>query len=140
MCALDLRRVPLTRMVLVGIEMPCVRALIIGVIAPDAQRLEQRFELQKHLLLPPAKDLHQHLARLVSARIPQPALRVLLPHIGPHCIEERFGHRAERRLLFFNVLRTVVGLLFNTRAVARIPLPLRLLSTICSLIAGVRPV
>lgn len=36
-------------------------------------------------------------------------------------------------------LMTVVGLIFNTRAVSRMPLPLRLMSTICSLIAGGRP-
>src|SRR5262249_27070656 len=34
------------------------------------------------------------------------------------------------------VLMTIVGLIFNTSAVSRIPLPLRLMSTICSLIAG----
>ena len=65
MFALDLLRVPLARLVLVGIEMPGVRAPIIGVIARDAKRLEQRFELQKHLILPPPKDIRQHLAGLV---------------------------------------------------------------------------
>jgi hypothetical protein len=48
-------------------------------------------------------------------------------------------YRGERRLFFFKVLMTVVELIFNTRAVSRIPLPLRLMSTICSLIAGARP-
>src|SRR5215470_10831174 len=89
--------------------------------------------------------------------MPQPALLVLLPHIGPHLInfcfinplddhvhivrmqhvEEQLVHRTECSLFFFNVLMTVVGLIFSTRAVSRIPLPLRLMSTICSLIAGV---
>ena len=41
MFALDLLRVPLARLVLVGIEMPCICAPIIGVIARDAKRLEQ---------------------------------------------------------------------------------------------------
>jgi len=159
MFALDLLRVPLARLVLVGIEMPCICAPIIGVIARDAKRLEQSFELQKHLVLPPATDMRQRLARVVIDRMPQPALRILVPHIGPHLIDLRFlnpldhhvhlirmqrveewlGHRGERRLLFFNVLMTVVGLIFNTRAVSRIPLPLRLMSTICALIAGARP-
>jgi hypothetical protein len=55
MFALDLLRVPLARIGLVGIEMPHVRAPIIGVIARDAKRLEQRFELQNHLIVPPPK-------------------------------------------------------------------------------------
>jgi hypothetical protein len=159
MFALDLLRVPLAWLVLVGIEMQGVRAPIIGVIARDAKRLEQRFELQKHLILPPATDIRQHLACLVIDRMPQPARCGLLLHVGPHLIdfrflnsldhyvhlvrmqsvEERLVHRGEFRLFFFNVLMTVVVLIFNTRAVSRIPLPLRLISTICSLIAGARP-
>jgi hypothetical protein len=159
MFALDLLCVPLARLVLVGIEMPGVRAPSIGVIAPDAKRLEQPFELQKHLILRPATDIRQDFARLVIKRMPQPALLVLLPHLGPHLIDFRFinsldhhvyiirmqgfeellVHQAERRPFFFNVLMTVVGLIFNTRAVSRIPLPLRLISMICSLIAGARP-
>jgi hypothetical protein len=159
MFALDLLRVPLARVMLVGIEMPGIRTPIIGVIAFDAKRLEQRFELQKHLILPPTKDLRQHLARVVIDRLPQPALRGLLPHIGPHLIDfrflspldhhihlvrmhrvqERLVYRGKDRLFFFNVLMTVVGLTFNTRAVSRIPLPLRLMSTIGSWIAGERP-
>jgi hypothetical protein len=120
MFALDLLRVPLARLVLVGIEMPCICAPIVGVIARDTKRLEQRFALQKHLILPPATDIRQHLACVVIDRMPQPALRGLLPHIGPHCIDFRFlnpldhhvhivrmsrveewlMHRAERRLFF----------------------------------------
>ena len=65
MFALDLLRVALARIVLVGIEMPGVRAPIIGVIAGDPKRLEERFELQKHLILPSATDICQHLARVV---------------------------------------------------------------------------
>jgi len=61
MFALDLLRVPLARLVLVGIEMPCICASIVGVIARDTKRLEQRFALQKHLILPPATDIRQHL-------------------------------------------------------------------------------
>src|SRR5262249_48633172 len=73
MFALNLLRVPLARLVLVGIEMPCVRAPIIGVIAPDTKRLEQPFELQKHVVLTPAKNIRQHLARVVINRVPEPA-------------------------------------------------------------------
>ena len=91
--------------------------------------------------------MRQRLARVVIDRMPQPALRILVPHIGPHlidlrflnpldhhahliriqCVEEWLVHRGECRLFFFNVLITVVGLIFNTRAVSRMPLPLRLI-------------
>jgi hypothetical protein len=120
MFALDLRRVPLARVGLVGIEMPCVRTPIIGRKTRQAQRLEQRFQLEKPLVLTPAKDLRQYRSRLVLERLPQPALHGLLPHIGPHritcrfinplehyahlvrmpCVEERWVHRGARRLFF----------------------------------------
>jgi hypothetical protein len=159
MFPLDLLRISLARTVLVRIEMPCLRAPIIGVIARAAKWREQRFEVQQPLILPPAKDIRQPLACPVIDGMPQPARRGLLPHIGPHCIDFRFlpsldhhidlgrtqrlaqrlVHCGERRLFFFNSLMTVVVLIFSTRAVARIPLPLRRMSTICSLIAGARP-
>jgi len=91
--------------------------------------------------------------------MPQPAWVAFVPDKRPHLIdlgfidpldhhihivrmqgvEEWSIHRGECRFFFFNVLMTVVVLIFNTRAVSRIPLPLRLMSTICSLIAGARP-
>src|SRR5215510_9800527 len=85
MCALNLLCVPLARMVLVRIEVTCVGAPVIGVIALDAKRLEQPFALQKYLILPPAKDIRQDLARVVIDRMPPPALRVLRPHRGRVC-------------------------------------------------------
>src|SRR6516165_7880008 len=159
MFALNLRHVPLARMMRGGSEMSGVGAPIIGVIASDAKRLEQPFERQKYLILTSAKNIRQHLPRLVINRMPQSARRGLLLHAGPHLIdfgfidpldhhvhlvgrqrvEERLVHRGESRLFFFKVLMTVVGLSLSTRAVSRIPLPLRRISTICSLIAGARP-
>ena len=62
----------------------------IGVIAPDAKRLEQPFQLQKHVVLPPATDIRQHLPRLVINRMPQLARRGLLRHVGPHLIDFGF--------------------------------------------------
>ena len=97
MFALDLLRVPLTRLVLVGIEMPCICAPLVGVIARDTKRLEQRFALQKHLILPPATDIRQHLACVVIDRMPQPALRGLLPHIGPHFPQPAGSSRPHRQ-------------------------------------------
>ena len=82
-----------------GIEMPGVRAPIIGVIAPEAKRLEQPLELQKHLVLTPATDIRQHLvARIVFEGMTgrnQDAIRktaagllkLLYPHRTPENIE-----------------------------------------------------
>src|SRR5262245_36021588 len=53
--------------------------------------------------------------------------------------EEAVMHTAERRFFFFSSLMTVVGLIFSTRAVSRMPLPLSAMSTMCSLISGLQP-
>jgi hypothetical protein len=90
MFALDLLRVSLARTVLVRIEVTSVRAPVIGVIARDAKRLEQPFELQKYLILPPAKDIGQDLTRMVIDGMPEPPLVLLLPYKGPHLIDFRF--------------------------------------------------
>ena len=44
-----------------------------------------------------------------------------------------------KRGSFFNSAMTVVGLMCSTRAISRIPLPLRVISRICCLTAGMRP-
>jgi hypothetical protein len=105
------------------------------------------------------QDVGQNVTAAVIHRVPEPAGLAFLAHVGPHLIDFRFlnaldhhvhlvrrqgveprvVHRGEYRLFFFNVLMTVVGLIFNTRAVSRMPVPLRRMSTICSLIAGARP-
>jgi hypothetical protein len=45
-------------------------------------------------------------------------------------------HRLECSFFFLSSLITVVGLIFNTRAVSRMPLAFIAISTICSLTAG----
>lgn len=75
---------------------------------------------RNHFILPPAKDIRYHPSPIVIDRMPQPALVVLLPHIGPHLIdfcfinplddhvhivrmqrvEEQLVYRGERRLFF----------------------------------------
>lgn len=45
-------------------------------------------------------------------------------------------HRLVCRFFFFSSLITVVGLIFNTRAVSRMPLAFIAISMICSLTAG----
>jgi len=90
MVALALLRVPLARLVFVGIEMPGICTPRIGVRAVAAKRLEPRLELQNPLSLPSAKNIRHHLARVVSDRLPQPPRRGLLPHVGPHLLDCRF--------------------------------------------------
>ena len=45
-------------------------------------------------------------------------------------------HGLEHRRLFFHAVITVLVLTCNTRAVSRIPLAFRAISTLCSLTAG----
>src|ERR687896_1332084 len=96
-------------------------------------------------------------------RVPQPPLMSLASYKTPHLITLDFFNRFNmltkfnRHLLgvklaqqngiystqlgffFFISSMTVVGLIFRTRAISRIPLPFRLISMICSLIWGNRP-
>src|SRR5882724_4456434 len=51
-------------------------------------------------------------------------------------LQHRLIHRLEVRFFFFNSLMTVLGLTCNTRAVSRMPLAFRAISTICRLISG----
>jgi len=91
--------------------------------------------------------------------MPKPPLILFAPDETPHLIDFSFisepdhhfhfirvqqgeqlvVHTAECRLFFLSSLMTVVGLIFNTRAVSRMPLPLRAMSIICSLISGEQP-
>src|SRR2546427_2500602 len=143
----------------IRIERTRVRAPIVRRIPRDAKRFQQSLELEKHLIFAAPQDVRQYLTTAVIYRVPEPPRLAFLAHVGLHLIdfcflrsldhhvhlvrmqrvEQRSVHRGERRLFFFNALMTVVGLIFNTRAVSRIPLPLRRMSTICSWIAGARP-
>ena len=57
MLALDLLRVPFARAVHLGVQMSCVRAPMIRREAGEAEGLQQRFELQKDLVLAAPKDI-----------------------------------------------------------------------------------
>ena len=50
MFALNLLRMPLAGVVLDGVEVPRVGTLIIGVIAGDPKRFQQRWQLQEHFV------------------------------------------------------------------------------------------
>src|SRR5262245_39309969 len=73
-------RMALARLVLSRIYMSRVRTPVIGIEARDAKWLQQRFELQKHLILATPKDISQHLATPVINRMPQPPLASFAPN------------------------------------------------------------
>src|SRR5215467_13447215 len=67
--------------------------------------------------------------------------RIRTPYL--HCdllrmkvLQHALIYRLQVRFLFFNSLRTVVGLTCNTRAVSRMPLAFIAISTICRLTSG----
>ena len=55
------------------VQMPRVRPPAIRIKTGDAQRGQERFELEENVLLPPPKDVRQHRACVVINRLPQPA-------------------------------------------------------------------
>ena len=156
---LNVLRVALAWLVRIRLEMTRVRAPIVCIIPRDAKRFQQGFAFQKHLIFAAPKDVRQDVTTAVINRVSEPPRLTFLAHVGPHLVdfrflslldhhvhvvrmqpvEEQLVHCGECRLFFFKVLITVVVLIFSTRAVSRIPLPLRLISTIWSLIAGARP-
>ena len=157
----DLRQttVALGWLVCISIEMTRVSAPRVRVISRDPERLQERFQLQKDLILSSPQDVHQHLAIAMINSMPEPPLRFFPLDKRPHFIDFRFLstsndhlyliwvqqgeqtviHTAERRRFFLSSLMTVVGLIFSTRAVSRMPLPLSAMSTTCSLTSGRYP-
>ena len=67
--------------------------------------------------------------------------RICTPYLhldvfGMEVLQHAMIHRLQVRRLFCNSLMTVVGLTCNTRAVSRMPLAFKAISTICCLTAG----
>jgi hypothetical protein len=96
--ALDLLRVAFARLMLIRSEMTPVSTPIGWVIARDATRLQQRFELEEYLILAASKDLRQHLSTALLNGRPQPPWLVFLAHVGPkfidfRCLSEPNHHR-----------------------------------------------
>src|SRR5262249_38545825 len=85
--------------------------------------------IAKRVSLSSSKTLHEgYRSRDVSAK----QLHLLCGQMLQHCLI----HLLEVRFLFFNSFRTVEGLTCNTRAVSRMPLAFRAISTICRLMSG----
>jgi hypothetical protein len=163
-CAFDFLGVLLASLRLLGIEIPLIGPLAVGVKIGDAKRGQERFELGKDVVLTPPAHIRQDLPSVVVNSIPQPARIGFAAHITPHCVPLRgepapplqflgaahlhldlFGMQdlsyrhvrlVDFRCLFFHAVMTVLVLTGNTRALSRMPLAFMALSTICCLIAG----
>src|SRR5215468_12325736 len=91
MLPLDFLRVALARIVLFRIKMTCVCAPMIGMIARDPKRLQQRFQLQKHLVFAAAKDIRQDGSGAMIDGMPEPSLLFFLAHKTPHFVHLGFA-------------------------------------------------
>jgi hypothetical protein len=84
--ALDLLGVTLARLVRFRGDMTRVCAPIVRVVPRDAKRLEQRFELQKRLILATTKEVGQDLTTVMIHGMPQPSLIFFALDKRPHLI------------------------------------------------------
>ena len=76
--------------VLFRVKMTRVGAPLIGVVVGQAEGIEQRLELEEHLIFTAAKDIREHLSRLMIDGMPEPA-RIAFPgHETPHFIHLGF--------------------------------------------------
>ncbi|HET8670594.1 MAG TPA: hypothetical protein VFM05_08220 [Candidatus Saccharimonadales bacterium] len=90
--ALDLLRVVLAGAVDCGLEIPLVGAPVVGIVARDAKRREQRLQLQKQLILTSSEDIGQDFSGLVIKGMPEPTWLFLLGHKAPHFLHFGFIH------------------------------------------------
>src|SRR5215470_14937860 len=100
MLPLDFLCVALARIMLFRIEMTCVCAPMLRMIAPDPTRLQQRFQPQKHIILAAAQDIRQDGSRTVIDGMPEPSWLLFLTDKAPHFVHLGFASA-------FHVHRTV---------------------------------
>jgi hypothetical protein len=81
--ALDLLGVFLSDCVLLGLHMTFVGTPAIGIIACEAKRLQQRFQLQKDRVLASSEHRGQHLPRVMVDGMPQPPRIRFAAHVAP---------------------------------------------------------
>jgi hypothetical protein len=85
-----------TRGVDCGLQLTLISSPVICQESRDPKGFQQGFQLQKHVILTPAKDIRSHGTRPVINRMPEPALLLLLPHKAPHFINFRFVYPTDR--------------------------------------------
>jgi len=82
--AFNLLRIAFSRHMGFRSQMPRLCPPMIGGVAGQSARLEQRFQLEKNVILAAAKDIGQYSSCLMIDRLPQPALIALLADKAPH--------------------------------------------------------
>ena len=85
--ALDFLCVLLAYLMLLGIEMPLVSPPAVGIKTGDAKRGQERFELEKDVVLTPPEHIRQDLPRVVVNGMPQPARIGFAAHVTPHFVQ-----------------------------------------------------
>jgi hypothetical protein len=144
--------------VLRGWEMPLIDPRFVRVISGDTEGCEQSLKFQEHRIFPAAHHIGQYAPGLMIDCMPQPACSRFGPDETPHFIKlggalwpdadrvsawtrrEQRGVDVLKRGNFFLTPRLqVVGLIRNTRAVSRMPLPFTAMSTTWRRISGMRP-
>jgi hypothetical protein len=66
--------------------MAAIGAPAVGEGPPDAEGLQQRFQLQERLVLSPTEDVGEDSPGSMVQGLPQPAWRGLLAHKRPHLV------------------------------------------------------
>src|SRR6476659_4243785 len=155
MFAFDLLHRQLSYRVLLGREMPLIDTRLVGVIPGDAKRRQQSAEFQEHRILASTYNIREHSPCVMIERMPEPPRGRFGPDETPHLIQldgalwpaaaDAFARGCQhavgvlQRGGFFVTAITVVGLIRNTRAVSRTPLPLRAISTTWRRTSSTRP-
>src|SRR5262249_48329929 len=85
--ALDLLRVLLAHLMLLGIEMPLVSPPPIGIKLRDAKRCQQLLKLQEDGVLPSPEHIRQDLPCVMINRVPQPAWVRFAAYVTPHFVQ-----------------------------------------------------
>src|SRR5262245_5203470 len=88
MLTLDFLRVAFAWAMHVRVQMPCIGAPIIGVVASKPKGLQQPFELQKDLVFAATKDIGQDFACAVIDGMPEPARVAFVPDKRPDTVGE----------------------------------------------------
>jgi hypothetical protein len=90
MLALDLLGMPFARAMHGSVQMPSVHSPMIGRKACEAKGLQQRFQLQKDLILTAPNDIGQDGTRAVIDGMPPPAWVAVFADKTLHFIHLRF--------------------------------------------------
>src|SRR3712207_1276000 len=86
MLALDFLSTTFADGVLLWIKMTRVCAPFIGVVAPQTERIEQRFQFEEYLIFPAAKDIRQYRSGPMINGMPEPARIGFAANKRPHFI------------------------------------------------------